>query len=78
MSALLQHAADVGGERNVGEQLALKDLLAFVGARLDELLAGLAELDIAAFDLHEMQNLQGIRNGKEVIRLHVQFVGDDR
>ena len=60
------------------KKLALEDLLALVGIRVNELLADVGELDVAALDFDEMQHLQGIRNREQIVALHVQFVGDDR
>ena len=78
VGALLQHAADVGGERHIGQKLALEELLAVVRARFGELLAGIGELDVAAFDLGEVQHLQRLGDREQIVDFHLQLVGDHR
>ena len=74
IGAFLQDAADMRGERHVRQQLAFKDFFALVRLRVDELFAGVDEFDIAALDFNKMQHLQGVRNRKEIVALHVQLI----
>jgi hypothetical protein len=48
--ALVEHAADVRGERHVGQQLAREDALALVDLGVGEGEPGLGQLDVAALD----------------------------
>ena len=51
-------------------------LLALVGAGVDELLADVGELDVAALDFGETQHLQRFGDRKQLVDFHVQFVGE--
>src|SRR4029077_2795456 len=50
IGALLQYAADMGRQWNVGQELLLEQLLAVVGAEFGELLSGIGKLYVAALD----------------------------
>ena len=47
--ALVEHAADMRGKRHVADQEPRENALALVGFLVGEALAGLGELDVAAF-----------------------------
>ncbi len=61
VGALLEHMADMRGQRNVGQELALEQLLAVVGAQFGELLADIGELDVAAFDFRQAETSAATR-----------------
>ena len=62
----------MGGERHIGEQLALEQPLALVDRGIGELPAGIGEADVAALDLGETQHLQRLGDREQVVDLHVQ------
>ena len=45
---------------------------------VDELLAGVGEPDVAAFDLGEMKHLQSVGDREQLVHLQGRFVGDHR
>src|SRR5580704_17123323 len=56
--ALIEHAADVGGEWHVGDQVAREQLLALIDVAVRELLPGLGEAHVASLHFREAQQLQ--------------------
>src|ERR1700691_4963329 len=62
---LIQYAADVSGERHVGQQVAREDALAFIESGVRKGEPGVGELDIAALDLREAHQLQRLSDRKQ-------------
>ena len=74
--ALVEHAADVGGERHVAQQRAREDLLAHVVVVFREALAHMGEPDVAAFHFGEAQHLQRLGDRKQFVHFQLQVGGE--
>ena len=67
--ALVEHLADVSGERHKVKEMLLKELLAFFRAASSENAASRRQLDGAVFEFSELQDVQGCRNREKVVDL---------
>ena len=65
--ALVEHLANAGGERDIGEQMVAEQLFAMIDVGLDEALAGRRQLDVALLKFGEAQQLQGLAERKQFI-----------
>jgi hypothetical protein len=70
--AFLQHTSDMGGKRNVGQQLLLEEFFSIVQRSARELLAHIGKPNIAFFDLRQSQHLQCLGDRKQVVHFHVK------
>ena len=69
LRALVEHVADVGGERHEPDQVLAEEPLALLGAALREHPAGGGQLDAAVLEFGEFQNVQSLGDRKEVVDL---------
>src|SRR6185437_3607310 len=64
--ALIEHAADVGRERHVIEELPGKDSLALIELGIGERKSHVRQLDVAARQLREAHHLRGLGDREEL------------
>ena len=78
LGPLVEDAADMGGERDMIQQMPGEQPLALVGIEAGELPPLRRQLDVAAADFGEAQHLQRLGDREEVVDLHVHRRRDDR
>ena len=74
--AFVQHPADMSRERHISQQMPQEYALALVERGVGECQAILGELQIAALELGKAQHLQGFRDRKQLVDLHLQIRGN--
>src|SRR5215472_14025081 len=72
IGAFLQYTPDVGGKRNVSQQLVLEESLSVVQSSAREFLADIGQPNIAFLDFRQSQQLQCLGNWKQVVHFHVK------
>ena len=72
IGAFVQHTPDMGGKRNAGQQLMLKEFFSVVQRCAREFLADIGQPNIAFLDLRHPQHLQFLGDRKQVVHFHVK------
>src|SRR6185312_107633 len=75
---LVEHAADMGGERDVLQHRLGEDLLAALHVGVGIGAAGGGEVDVAAADMGKAQQLQRLDQREQFVDRQVLFVGEVR
>ena len=71
---LVQHVANVRGERDEAQQVLAEEPLALIGAALGEDVAGSGQLDRSALELGELKNVQRLGEREQVVDLETRAV----
>ena len=75
---LVEHVADVGGQRHEAQQVIGEQPLACLRIGIGEGPGGRGEPDVALLDLGEAQELQRLGIGEELVDLELQAAGELR